>query len=247
MRAVGRLHARFDDRRDLRQSRRTSLLRRAPRARREALAKEIGKQCAGARLRQQLIAAQGDGHGLRARPIRHDIRDLGGKRGGLAGLTMTTGLLRGAMFGAGKPQHGQFEDLPPFVRGRGLGRQLLPTVGAMRVALRLNLIGLRLQAQGRATMPGLPADRTLTFLAQAFGLFLKTVLRGRLTAVARGAPPLPFQFRDARRQFIYALEQAGDQGDDRLGPCVSYTAWISSRVISCAAYYDLTARPVLGI
>ena len=105
VRAVGRLHARFDDRLDLRQSRRTSLLRRAQRARREALPEEIGKQFAGARLRQQLIAAQVDGHGLRARPILHDIRDVGGKRGGLARLAMATSLRRGAMFGDGKTQH----------------------------------------------------------------------------------------------------------------------------------------------
>ena len=81
VRAVGRLHARFDDRLALGQSRRTSLLRRAPRARREALPKAISKPCAGARLRQQLIGAQVDGHGLGARPLLHDLRDVSRKRG----------------------------------------------------------------------------------------------------------------------------------------------------------------------
>ena len=211
------LPAGFERGLELRQSRRTGLLRGAERARCEAVAEEIGEQFARARLRQQLIGAQLNGYSLGARPVLHDVGDVHRKGGLGARLTVVTDLVFAAMFGDGEGQHGQFQDLPSFIMGGGWRLQILPAARAMRNGVRLDLSGLLAQPQRRTTMPGLSPHGTLTLGAQAFGLFLEAILRGRLTAVARVAFDLAFQFRDARRQLVEALEQPFDQGDHGLG------------------------------
>ena len=212
-----RLHTRFDRSFHLRQGRRAGLLGGAERAGREAMAKQIGKQFAGARLRQQLIGAQIDRHGLRARPVLHHVGDIRWERCLGARLTMTTDFVFAAMFGDAPGQDGQFKDLSSFIVRGALSRQILATARAVGDRVRLDLIGVCTQSQPRAAMPRLPADGALTLRAQACGGFLEAVLRGRLRAVARVALDLSFQFGDARRQIINALEQPLDQGDHRLG------------------------------
>ena len=220
MRQRSRLHGGFEDGLERYQRRRRALLQGRERAGREAVPKEIGKQFAGTRLRQQLIGAQIDGHRLRARPVLDDVRD-GRRKGGLgARLTMATDLVFAAMFGHGEGQDGQFKDLPSFIVQGRLGLPLLPAAGTLGDGVRLHLIGFVAQAQGRAAMARLPAHWARAFAAQAFRLFLEAILRGRLTTVARVALNLPFQFGDARRQLVKALQETLHQSDDGFRPGV---------------------------
>lgn len=134
------LHAAFDRHLDFCQGCRTSLRRGAERAGREALPKEIGKNFAGARLRQQLIIAQVDGDSLR------DVRDGGMKGRWLARLTVTTGLVGAAMFGHRQAQHRQLKDLAACIPGGRLGEQIPSAAHAVCEPVRLDVI--RVSADG---------------------------------------------------------------------------------------------------
>lgn len=141
-----RLAPSFNPGLDLHQRGGTGLLGGAERAEREPVPKEIGQEFLGARLRQQLVVAQVDSGGLCARPILHHIRH-GGRKGGLgAGVASGTDLVFTAMFGHGEGQHREVKDLASLIVCGGGCLPILPATPALRDGVRLDLIGLVVQA-----------------------------------------------------------------------------------------------------